>query len=295
MADATTLADGFTLTEGLRWHDRRVWFSDLYNHRVMSCLEDGSDLRLEGQFDAIPVGLAWLPDGRLLVVLQNIQQVVRRELDGTWVVHADLSGLAKGWCNDILTTADGTAYAGCFGFDLYLDEPVGAAPLMKITPDGQVTRTGEPSYFPNGCRLVDGTYVVAESFANRLSQYDINADGELVNRRDWATFGPLPKSTDLDERYKELVVAPDGVSRVDAEGALWVADFTQQYALRVMPGGEIVDKVYTGDQNCFCVDLGGRDGRTLFLCTAPSELDPVLRKNEPRAAIMTCRVDVPVA
>jgi len=295
MGEAALLIDGMTLTEGLRWHAERVWFSDLYNRRVMSALEDGSDLRVEGEFPAIPVGLAWLPDDRLLVVQQDARKILRRELDGTYVVHADLTGVTSSWLNDIVTTPDGTAYAGCFGFDLHNHAPYRPGSLMKITIDGEVSVVGEEAHFPNGCTIIDGRYVVAESFGNRISQYDIEPDGSLANRRDWATFGPLPESTDLGQRYKELVVATDGVSAPDVEGAVWIADFVQPHALRVMPGGEIVDKVTTGDQNCYCVALGGQDGRTLFLCTAPSEMDPELRRNEPRANIMTYRVDVPLA
>jgi sugar lactone lactonase YvrE len=295
MGEATLVVDGLTLTEGLRWHDGRVWFSDLYNRRVVSILEDGSDLRVEGQFEAIPVGLGWLPDGRLLVIQQETAKVLRREHDGTFVVHADLSGVAKSWPNDIVVTGDGTAYVGCFGFELHQGAPFGTAPLMKVTVDGQVTVVGEPSYFPNGSTILDGTLVVAESFGNRISQYDIDPDGTLSNRRDWAVFGPMPTASDLDDRYKELVVAADGISGVDAEGAIWVADFTKQHAVRVLPGAEIVDEVTTGSLNCYCVALGGHDGRTLFLCATPAEMDPELRKNEPRGTIMSCRVDVPLA
>ena len=295
MGEATLLVDGLTLTEGLRWHDGRVWFSDLYNRRVASVREDGSDARVEGEFPGIPVGLGWLPDGRLLVVQQESQRVLRREPDGTYVVHADLSGHAVSWLNDLVVSPDGTAYVGCFGFDLHAGAPFDAAPIMKVSVDGQVSVVGEPAYFPNGCTIRQGTYVVAESFGNRISQYDIDADGSLSNRRDWATFGPMPQASDLDERYKELAVAADGISGADAEGAMWVADFTQRHAVRVLPGGRIVDKVTTGDLNCYCVALGGHDGRTLFLCATPAEMDPELRKNEPRGTIMTCRVDVPLA
>ena len=295
MGEATLLVDGLTLTEGLRWHEGRVWFSDLYNRRVASVLEDGSDLRVEGEFPHIPVGLGWLPDGRLLVIQQESQKVLRREPGGEFVVHADLSGLAEAWLNDIVVTPDGTAYVGCFGFDLHHGAPFAAAPIMRVTAEGQASIVGEPAHFPNGCTILNGTYVVAESFGNRISQYDIEADGSLSNRRDWAAFGRLPQASDLDERYKELEVAPDGISGVDAEGAIWVADFTQRHAVRVLPGGKIVDRVTTGELNCYCVALGGHDGRTLFLCATPAEMDPDLRKNEPRGTIMSCRVDVPLA
>lgn len=295
MLDATVMVDELTFTEGVRWHAERVWFSDLYNGRVMSAREDGSDLTVEGHVDGIPSGLGWLPDGDLLVSVQDRRQVMRRRPDGEFVLHADLSGTAISFINDIVVDSDGTAYVGCFGFELFDDAPFDTAPLMKITQDGKVSVVGEPSYFPNGCFISDRSLIVAESMGNRISQYDIAVDGSLNNRRDWATFGAIPTATALEDRYQEMVVAADGISRIDAEGAIWVADFTKQYAVRVLPGGQIVDKVRTaGPVNCYSVALGGADGRTLFLCAAPAEMDPELRRNEPQASMQFCRVPVPL-
>ena len=223
MRQATVLLDNLTFAEGLRWHDGRVWVSDMYNRRVISAREDGSDLRVEGEFDATPVGLGWLPDGRLLVVQQDALTIVRREHDGTYVQHADLSAVAKGLLNDLIVGSDGTAYTGCFGFDIYNDAPYETAPLIKVTPDGTACVVGEPAHFPNGMALFDGRLAVAESFGNRISLYEVQPDGSLANRRDWATFGPLPTAVDLNERYSQMVVASDGISRPDAEGAIWVA------------------------------------------------------------------------
>ena len=294
MREAVMVLDGFTLTEGMRWHEDRVWFSDLYNHRVCSMAEDGSAFRVEGVFDGIPCGIGWLPDGRLLVALQESKLVMRREGDGTLVIHADLSEVSKGWLNDMIVAPDGTAYVGCHGFDINHNEPFVVGPLMKVSIDGWVTVVGEPAHFSNGATISGGDLIIAESFANRISRYRIEQDGALTGRTDWATFGPMPTAVELDDRYAQLVVAPDGISGPDAEGAIWVADFTAQYAIRVLPGGEIIDRVGTGDLNCFCAALGGADGRTLFLCVAPAELNPEVRKSQPRGGIMSFRVDVPL-
>ena len=139
------------------------------------------------------------------------------------------------------------------------------------------------------------TLVIAESFGNRLSAFDILPDRSLSARRDWATFGPLPTATDLDERFAQAVVAADGISGADEDGAIWVADFTKTLASRVMPGGMIVEQVSTGDLNCFAAALGGADGRTLFLCAAPDELDAEVHKENRKGAIVTYRAAVPAA
>jgi sugar lactone lactonase YvrE len=293
---ASVIVDGFTFPEAIRWHADRVWFSDLYNKRVLSMLEDGSDLKVEAELGGIPVGLGFLPNGDLLISEQDTQRLSRRTSQGEVVLHADLSGIAVSRTNDLAVDADGTAYVGCFGFDLLEGAPYGPGHLMKVSPTGDVTTVGEPMAFPNGCFITDDRrFIVAESMGNRISEYRIEDGGNLTSRRDWASFGPFPTAAHMDQRYAEMVVAADGISPFDAEGAIWVADFTKRYAIRVMPGGKIVDKVATGDLNCYAACLGGTDGRTLFLGATPAEMDPQLRKDQPEGTIQSFRVQVPRA
>lgn len=101
-------------------------------------------------------------------------------------------------------------------------------------------------WFPNGSVVTaSGTLLVDETFGNRISAFDVAADGTLANRRTWASFGPLPRESALDKALAELVVAPDGCA-LDAEGCLWVADATGGRAIRVREGGEILDEVSPG-------------------------------------------------
>ncbi len=87
----------------------------------------------------------------------------------------------------------------------------------------------EPLFFPNGSAITpDGsTLIVSESFGNRMSAFDIAADGTLGPRRDWAALGPPPTTDDLAAASAAAVFAPDGMC-LDAEGAVWVADAHRQ-------------------------------------------------------------------
>jgi sugar lactone lactonase YvrE len=294
--NASVVVDGLTFTEGIRWHENRVWFSDVYNKRVLSMRDDGSDFRVEAEVAGIPAGLGFLPNGDLLISEQDTQRLSRRTSQGEIVLHADLSEIAVSWANDLAVDADGTAYVGCFGFALLQGAPYAPGLLMKVSPAGDVTVVGEPMAFPNGCFITDDRrFIVAESMGNRISEYRIEDGGDLTSRRDWASFGPVPTAADMDQRYAQMVVAPDGISQFDAEGAIWVADFTKRYALRVLPGGEIVERVGTGDLNCYAPCLAGADGRTLLLCATWEEPDLQLRKERPRGTIQSFRVDVPRA
>ncbi|WP_415853694.1 SMP-30/gluconolactonase/LRE family protein [Sinomonas sp. G460-2] len=305
MYEAKTLVDHgpngrFTFPEGTRWHEGRFWFSDLYTESVYSCEEDGSDVRIEASVPGTPVGLGWLPDGRLLIVAIDDRQLLRREHDGSLVVHADFAphlqsdGDAP---NDMIVADDGTAYIGMLGFDPRAGAPFNPGPLLRVTPDGVVSAVSEPMYFPNGMAIIDGrTLVLAESWGNRLSAFDIAKDGSLSERRDWARLGELPDTSDQTKVFDQLVAACDGISEPDAEGAVWAADYTRPRAIRVVPGVGIVDEVRTsGGLHAYGATLGGADGRTLFLATTAADTDPALRRSEPVGQIQVARVDVPAA
>lgn len=288
-----TVVGGLTFAEGPRWHDGRLFFSDLYSHRVLSVHEDGSDLRTEAEVDDQTSGLGWLPDGRMLIVSMIKHKLLRREHDGTVVEHADLGGRIVSWANDLAVDAAGHAYVGHFGFELFAGAPLAPTTLLRVDPDGSVSVAADGLYFPNGGTVVDErVLVVSESFANRSTAFDIQPDGSLTNRREWARYGDPASTDDAFAALGELDVAPDGTSAMDAEGAIWVADFTHGRVLRVLDG-QIVDEIAPGT-GVFAVALGGEDGRTLFIVTAPG-FDPEERARTTEGAIIATTVDVAAA
>ena len=294
MPEFNTLLSGYSFFEGPRWHDGRLWLSDFYTYQVMAC-------DLQGRVEKIadvpgqPSGLGWLPDGRLLIVSMRERRVLRREADGQLVTHADLSRLAGGHVNDMVVDAQGRAWVGNFGFDLMGGGGVQTASLARVDPDGSVHEVARDLYFPNAILPTpDGrTLIVNETLGNRLSAFDIAADGSLGPRRDWAVFGPLVQSDKLDDYIAGGKVAADG-GALDAEGAVWVADAIGNRALRVAEGGRVLQEVSTGAQGTFACTLGGPDGRTLFLCVAPDFMEHH-RAAAREAQIWTTRVDVPGA
>jgi sugar lactone lactonase YvrE len=292
-AAPTTVASGFAFLEAPRWHEDRIWFSDFYTHQVLSAREDGSDLRTEAAVPQQPAGLGWLPDGRLLVVSMRDRKVLRREPDGTLVTHADLAGHATGHANDMVLDASGRAFVGNFGFDLMGGAMPEAAALHRVDPDGTVTEAAGDLWFPNGSVITpDGVLIVNETVGNRCTAFDLTADGQLVNRRVWAQFGPLPVGSTEEEFLGQIKVAPDGAC-LDAEGALWVADALGGRLLRVKEGGEITDEVRPGS-GVFACALGGLDGRTLYACVAP-DFSETARAAAREGSLVAFRVPVPAA
>jgi sugar lactone lactonase YvrE len=287
MSNATVLATGLYFGEGPRWHAGRLWFSDFYDHAVKSVGLAGP-VRTELQIDDHPSGLGWLPDGRMLVVSMNRRRLLRVDADSVRV-HADLSTVATHRANDMVVDVQGRAYVGNFGFPLddelkqrgvesvLADHPT--ANLARVDLDGSVHVAAPDMHFPNGSVITpDGrTLIVAETLALRLTAFDIGADGSLSNRRVWAPVG---------------MRAPDGIC-LDADGHVWIANAIAPECVLVAPGGEIVATVET-DQPCFACMLGGDDGRTLFMMTAPSSVADVVSATR-QGHILTARVQTPGA
>ncbi|MEV6304627.1 SMP-30/gluconolactonase/LRE family protein [Actinoplanes sp. NPDC051861] len=288
-----TVIEGLCYLECPRWHDGRIWFSDFYTYAVYSAAADGSDLRREVEVPQQPSGLGWLPDGRLLVVSMRDARILRREEDGSLSVHADLSGHVGGYPNDMVVDSRGRAFVGEFGFDLMGGAPLAPARLLRVDPDGTVSVAAEEMLFPNGSVITDGDMLlVCETFGNRVTAFDITEDGTLENRRTWAEFGPVPTERDLEPLLGQVVVAPDGCG-LDAEGALWIADATGGRAIRVFEGGKIERTVAPGGGVFACM-LGGEEGRTLFLCSAP-DFHEEARKNAREGRLLAVEVSLPHA
>jgi sugar lactone lactonase YvrE len=293
MREISTVLGGLSYLECPRWHEGRIWVSDFYTHQVLSAREDGSDLRQEAEVPGQPSGLGWLPDGRLLVISQHDNRLLRREPDGSLVTHADLSAHVTGEPNDMVVDERGRAFVGNFGFDLMAGAPVAPTVLLRVDANGVVTQVADDVWFPNGSVISDdGVLLLDETFGNRITAFDIGADGALANRRVWASFGALPTDRDLQAALGQLAVAPDGCG-LDAEGALWVADALAGRVLRIREGGEVLEELPVGTGVFACM-LGGDDGHTLFLCTAP-DFDRTARSAAREARLLCCRVDVPHA
>jgi len=293
MPEFTTLITGLSFTECPRWRDGRLYVSDFYTHRVLAVAMDGT-AETVADVPQQPSGLGFLPDGRMLIVSMRDRKVLRREIDGSLVEHADLSGLAPWHVNDMLVDHNGRAWVGNFGFDLEGGVPTRTTVLICVEPDGTAQVAADGLGFPNGMVLTpDGrTLILAESTMNRLSAFDIKS-GSLGERRTWAAFGDPPTSTDISEVLKQVAVAPDGIC-LDAEGAVWVADAAHGRLLRVAEGGRILEERKTDGIGVFACMLGGDDGRTLFASAAPTFHQAEASANH-RASVLMTRVEVPHA
>lgn len=295
---ARVLSEGHSFLEAPRWHGGRLYASDIYGCSVLvwpdaGDPDDDGDPETVHHVSACPSGLGWDPAGRLLVVSMEDRRLLISDGDDL-AVHADLSVLAPWHLNDMLVDDAGRAYVGNLGWDDESDRRIASTVLIRVDPDGSARVVADDLVNPNGMALTpDGrTLLVAETFAARITAFTVDGRGGLSGRRVWAQFGEGGYET-MDDAYAEGALLPDGIA-LDRDGALWVGDCRGAGASRVLEGGRITDHVETGEYATFAVALGGAEGRTLLLCTAPP-FETVDHRTARAGAMCAFDVDVPGA
>ena len=241
MSEVKILLRGLGIPESGRWHDGRLWFCNWIDQQVVAVDPDNTT----ESFD-VPLGrlmgwsIDWLPDGRLLTTGDKLRCY---EPDGSVTV------LAEQVANEIVVDGRGNIYLNGADFNFSGGEAPKPGYIKLVTPDGKLRQVADDIQFPNGMVITpdDRTLIIAESFAGRLTAFDIDPDGGLSNRRAVAEG-----------------LGPDGIC-LDSEGAIWVqtADFA---VVRVTEGGEILQRIELPEGRApFALALGGR---TLFILTA---------------------------
>ncbi len=278
MADTEVLVDGRAFLEGPRWHEGALFVSDMHGHEVLRVSLDG-DVELVAQVDAAPSGLGWLPDGSMLIVSMDDRKLLR--LDGPdgpgrLVEVADCSPFASNEINDMVVDDHGHAFISQFGSDFHAGEPLRAAPVLRVDPDGTVQEATDPLRFANGMVITADrrTIVIAESAGAVLTAYALADDGTLSNKRVWAELGGN---------------IPDGIA-IDADDAVWVASPIANRCVRVVEGGEVTATVETEGEHAIACAVGGDDGRTLFVCTSPTVGEPDKSRELRGARVEVARV-----
>jgi sugar lactone lactonase YvrE len=279
MAEPQVLLSGLGIPESPRWHEGRLWFCNWIDRQVVAVGMDGTAevSAARSPVQSMGYSIDWLPGGGLLMTGDKLR---RQEPDGSLAIVAGQQA------NEIVVDGRGNVYLNGADFDFAGGEAPTPGYIKLLTPDGQLRQVAGDIAFPNGMVITpdNRTLIISESFARRLTAFDIDLDGGLSARRVFAEN-----------------LGPDGIC-LDAEGAVWVST-GQSSVVRVAEGGEILQRVEL-DQNRapFALILGGPDRRTLFILTAEwrpadgitANLDRLA--NGPRTGkILTLPVGVPGA
>jgi sugar lactone lactonase YvrE len=255
MGEISLVIDGLGIPESTRWHDGKAWLCNWGAGEVLS-LTPGGDREVIAQLarQTLPFSVDWRPDGRMLAVDGPRRLLLGLEPDGALAPVADLSSLGEGAANELVVDGSGNAYVNG-----------GEGSVVRVTPDGSVSKVVDGLDFPNGMALIDRdrTLIVADSYAQALTAYEVLGDGSLSAGRVWA----------------EVEHAPDGIC-ADTDDALWIATVPGRRCIRVREGGEVLDTLAV-DRGCFACMLGGEDGRTLFIAAAEWRGMEALAKDGP--------------
>ena len=150
--------------------------------------------------------------------------------------------------------------------------------------------------FPNGSVITpDGrTLIVGETVGGALHRVQ-HRRGRVADRPAGVGAGGRARGARAAGARcsAKLEFEPDGCA-LDAEGCIWSADAKNGRCVRLAEGGEILDEIAAGTGVFACM-LGGEDGRTLLMCTAPSFVAHERIGQTRRAAREPLEVDVPHA
>jgi sugar lactone lactonase YvrE len=234
MTPAVLLPD-LAFPESPRWRDGQIYVSDWGTGTVWSVTPTG-DAFVAARGTAFPLCIDFLPDGRLLLVDGSTLRV--QDPDGNVEPYADLSQVSTYAFNDVAVDAAGRVYVNNIGFDFPGGEPRPGL-VAVVTEEGAAREAADGLMFPNGMAVVDETLIVAESYADRLTAFQIGPGGSLSGRRDWAVLGEGE--------------APDGICVVP-EG-IWYASVPQQACTLVAEGGEVLAR-QEFDRGAFSCTVG---------------------------------------
>jgi sugar lactone lactonase YvrE len=286
MSGPRVLLDGLGMGESPRWHGGRLWVCDWGASEIVVADMDGNRETIGDLPPGLGWSIGWLPDGPLLMTSQDL---MRREPDGSWAVHAELGALSTHGWSEMTIDGRGNVYVNTINFDFETEFMTvmqeGRAPGMiaLVTPDGAVRQVADEIRFPNGMVVTpdNSTLVISESFAQALTAFDIGPDGTFSNRRTWAQGDN---------------VGPDGIC-MDAEGAIWTSSAAgTSDVVRVHEGGEILQRFELTDP-CFATMLGGPERTSLFMVTNPWDGTGGIEENIAKRAgkVLVTEVDVPGA
>src|ERR1035437_3280191 len=282
--DGTKTKPGLTFSEGPKWMNGKVYFSNMYfDQKWTGSPKKSSTVELDpnGTYKYITEGkmqtngLYPYKNGNLLVCDMLGHRVIEMTTKGQVVkVLADkYDGKSLDGPNDIITDAKGGIY---FTDPQFTMEAVKFQPgraVYYLSPAGKLTRLLEPNAFamPNGVVLspdgktlfINNTYddetwyPVKSDKKNYIWAYDVNPDGTIKNGRQFAKL--FLTENVLNRRGKST--SADGMA-IDKLGNLYVGTY---YGVQIFNSkGEFVGMINVPS---FPVSLcfGDKDMKTLYI------------------------------
>jgi gluconolactonase len=220
------IKDGFQGTEGpLPMPDGGMIFTEFQGTRIMKVAVDGSVSTFAdfGAGNGVN-GLAINKQGEVLSTLVSKPAInVVYPLDKARVVVDAYQGKAFGRLNDLVIGKHGDMYFTDMGVNTPAGQPVPDAPpapgIYYLSTKGELKQLDITVPRPNGIQLSpdEKTLYVANTWGEYVFAYDVNKDGTVGARREFAKLEGFRKND-----AGVMTSGADGLA-VDAKGRLYVA------------------------------------------------------------------------
>lgn len=141
-----------------------------------------------------------------------------------------------GGINDIVVTANGAAYATLFGH--FVDPPTTVMGKIFYLGSGAQNwvEVADDLNYSNGIGVSPDqkTLYVSETVGNCILKFDINPDGSLSHRSNFALLNLLTRN-----KVDSWWIGPDSM-KVDAKGNIYVAQWSGGKVLKISPIGKLL-------------------------------------------------------
>ena len=267
MSTATCVWDlKATLGEGPIWHGDALWFVDIKGHKVHRYDPAGGEQQSFDAPDQVTF-LAPMAGGGFIAGLKSgLHRFDPESGDFAFLGEIEPPELDNR-PNDATVDAEGRLWFGT----MHDGEEAASGALYRLNAAGETVKQDDGVCITNGpCVSPDGkTFYHTDTLAKVIWAYDIDADGDLTNKREFARV-------EIDDAW------PDG-SVVDSEGYLWTALWGGYGVLRFSPDGKIVDKIPLPVPNVTKPCFGGPLLKALYFTTARKGLSDEILAAHPEA------------
>jgi gluconolactonase len=289
VVDGKKTKPGLTFSEGPKWMNGKVYFSNMYFDQSFNAspqksstveLDPGGSYRYITQGKMQTNGLYPYKNGHLIVCDMMGHRLVEMTTNGEVVkVLADkYEGKLIDGPNDVITDAKGGFYFTDPQFTMEPQKNQPGRAVYYVAPDGKITRITKPNEFampngillsPNGktlyinnCYDDESWYPVKSEKDNYIWAYDVNPDGTISNERKFAKLFLIESVLDRKGRSSSA----DGMA-IDKMGNIYVATY---YGVQIFNAkGEFIGMI---NLPSFPVSLcfGDKDMKTLYIVSYSS-------------------------
>ncbi len=199
--------------------------------------------------------------------------ILELDLDGKELRRWDADDKGRkfdGGINDIVVTANDGAYATLFGH--FVDPPTTVmGKIFYLAPGAKNwVEVAKDLNYANGIGVSPDqkTLYVSETVGNCILKFDINPDGSLSRRANFALLNLLTKN-----KVDSCWLGPDSM-KIDAKGNIYVAQWSGGKVLKISPAGKLLHVFNIAAGNGTTNVAFGEGGKDLYITVAKDPNDP---------------------